>query len=82
MGLSVRVHGPRDKEVVAYLQSVQLHVRISMRQPLDHTRDGVLGAAILSRHLIADIHDVLPVLGGEVLVGRLGCTALESVAVL
>jgi hypothetical protein len=51
-----------------------------MRQPLDHTRHGILGTTILRRHLVADIHNILPILGGEILVGRFGCENLESVA--
>ena len=53
-----------------------------MRQPLDHTRHGILGTTIFRRHLVADIHNILPVLGGEILVGRLGCDGSESVAAL
>lgn len=39
-----------------------------MRQPLDHARHSVLSAAVLRRHLVADVHDILPVLGGEILI--------------
>jgi hypothetical protein len=53
-----------------------------MRQPLDHTRHGVLGTTILSRNLIADVHNVLPILRGEVLVSRLGYMAPVSVFIL
>jgi hypothetical protein len=51
-----------------------------MRQPLDHTRHGILGAAVLSHHLVADIHNILPVLRCKVLVGGLGYETQMSVA--
>jgi hypothetical protein len=51
-----------------------------MRQPLDHTRNGILGTAVFSRHLVAHIHDIFPVLGCEILVGRLGYERQKSVA--
>ena len=53
-----------------------------MRQPLDHTRHSILSTTIFRRHLVADIHNILPVLGGEILVGRLGCDGSGSVASL
>jgi hypothetical protein len=52
-----------------------------MCQPLDHTRHGILGTTVLRCHLIADIHYVLPILGGEILVGRLGYMARKLVLI-
>ena len=49
-----------------------------MRQPFDHTRHGILCATIFRRNLVADIHNILPVLGGEILVGRLGCEGADQ----
>jgi hypothetical protein len=42
-----------------------------MRQPLDHARNGIFGATILCRHLVADIHNIFPILGSQILVSRL-----------
>lgn len=44
-----------------------------MRQPLDHASHNVSSTILLVRHLIYDIHNILPVLRGEVFVCRLSC---------
>lgn len=44
-----------------------------MRQSLYHGGNGILRTTIFGRHLVADIHYILPVLRGEILVGCLGC---------
>jgi hypothetical protein len=58
-----------------------LHVGIAMRQPLDHTRHGILGTTVFPGHLVAHVHDILPVLGGEILVSCLGYERQKSVSV-
>ena len=50
-----------------------------MRQPLDHTRHGILGAAFFPRHLVADIHNIFPILGGQILVSCLSYRFRELV---
>lgn len=43
-----------------------------MREALNHTLDSFLGASWVTGGLVAHLHDGTPVLGGEVLVCRLG----------
>lgn len=42
-----------------------------MRQSLDHAGHDILAAILFTVYFITNIHNILPVLGGEVLVGRL-----------
>lgn len=49
-----------------------------MRKPLDHTCHSILCPAVLAGYLVADIHNVLPVLRREVLVSRLGYEGVIS----
>jgi hypothetical protein len=50
-----------------------------MRQPLNHTRHGIFGTTILCRNLVAHIHNIFPVLGGEILVRGLSYEFRELV---
>jgi hypothetical protein len=48
-----------------------------MSESLDHALDSFLGAICVVGDLVADLDDGAPVLGGEVLVGRLGYGTLD-----
>jgi hypothetical protein len=50
-----------------------------MRQPLDHARNSIFSATILCRHLVADIHNIFPILGGQILVSCLSYRFRELV---
>lgn len=58
---------------MANLEGVQLHVGISMSQALDHASRHIFPSTLFTSDLVDHIHDVLPVLTGEILVSRLGC---------
>lgn len=51
-----------------------------MCKSLNHTLDCLLGSVGITRDLVAHLHDGAPVLGGEVLVGRLGCVEKNVLA--
>lgn len=57
---------------ITHLEGVELHVGVAVGQPLDEGLDCLLGAVGVAGHAIANLHDGAPVLGGEVLVRRLG----------
>ena len=40
---------------IRQLQRVQLHIRIAVREPLDHGRYGIFGARLLLTNFVADI---------------------------
>lgn len=56
----------------ANLESIELHVRITMGQSLDQTLDNFFGAIWIARDLVAHFDDGAPVLGGEILIGSSG----------
>lgn len=70
----------RDKgdEQGTNLESVELHVGISVGEPLDHALDCFLGAILVARHLVAYFDDGAPVLRRQILVSRLGCDAVSK----
>jgi hypothetical protein len=43
-----------------------------MRQAFDHALNSFLGAAVVAADLVADFEDGAPILGGQILVRRLG----------
>ena len=49
-----------------------------MGQPFDQALDGLLGAVRVGLHAVADLHDLTPVLGREVLVGRFVCRVMSA----
>lgn len=57
---------------ITNLKGVELHVGVAVCQTLDKGLDCLLGAVRITGHAIANLHDGAPVLGGEVLVRRLG----------
>lgn len=57
---------------ITNLKSIELNVGIAMGQALDHALDRLLGAILVTRHLVAYFDDGTPILRGEVLVRRLG----------
>lgn len=60
--------------MLTYLESVELHVGVPVSKTLDQTLDRLLGAVLVGRDPVADLHDGAPVLRCEVLIRRLGCT--------
>lgn len=62
---------PSGLKISTYFQGIELYIRIAMRQPFDHARHGVFGTAVLGADLIADIHNIFPILRRQILVGRL-----------
>lgn len=52
-----------------------------MCKALNHTLNRLLGSVGIARDLVAHLDDGAPVLGGEVLVGRLGCGAKQLLAI-
>jgi hypothetical protein len=48
-----------------------------MRQPLDQTRHDIFTTTVFRCYFVADVQDILPILGGQILVGRLGYGALN-----
>jgi hypothetical protein len=65
------VHGYATvlRQRICEFDGVQLDVGIAMRQPLYHGGDCLLGTSIAAADFVADIEDIFPVLGGQVLVG-------------
>lgn len=57
---------------VAKLQGIKLYIRISMGESLDHGGDDIFAARVAGTDFITDVKDELPILGGEVFVGRFG----------
>ena len=53
------------------LKGIELDVGISMGQPLDKALDGLVGAVGIAGYFVAHFEYGAPVLGCEVLVGRL-----------
>ena len=66
------VDRPKPEGRGACLKSVQLDVGISMREPLDHALHDLFGPIVIPADPVAQVDDSSPILGGEVLVGRLG----------
>lgn len=56
-----------------YLECVQLNIGVAVRETLDHALDSFLGSCRVAGCLVAHLHDGAPILGGEILVRRLGC---------
>lgn len=57
---------------ITHLECIELHIGVAVGQALDQGLDCLLGAVGVAGHAIANLHDGAPVLGGEVLVRRLG----------
>lgn len=57
---------------IGELECIELNVGVSMGKALDQGLDGGLGTIGVAGDAIANLHDGGPVLGGEVLVCRLG----------
>jgi hypothetical protein len=60
------------------LESVKLHIGVTVVESLDHALDSLLGAILVPRHLIAYFDDGAPVLRRQILVSRLGCDDVSS----
>jgi hypothetical protein len=55
------------------LESVKLDICVAVSEALDHALDGFFWSIIVAGDFVADGDNGTPVLGGEVLVSRLGC---------
>lgn len=66
-----------DKEIRAYLESIELDICVTVSKTFDHALDGLLRAALVTRHLVAYFHDGTPILRGGVFVCRLGYSAAK-----
>ena len=60
------------RQSVGELEGVQLDVCIPMCQSLDHGRDHIFTSRVTGSDFVAYIEDEFPVLGGQILVSRLG----------
>lgn len=55
------------------LKSVELDVCVTVSEAFDHALDGFLRPIVVAGDFVADGDDGTPILGGKVLVSRLGC---------
>jgi hypothetical protein len=65
---------------VSYLESIQLHIGISVCEAFDHALGNLPRAILVAADTIAHLHDRAPVLRCEVLVRRLGCDRGDRLA--
>ena len=63
---------------MSYLEGVELDVGVSMRQASDEALYRIFGTAGVTGYPVANVDDGSPVLGSQVLVGRLGCDGEET----
>jgi hypothetical protein len=63
---------------ICQLERVELNIRIAMCESFDHGGHYIFATTLTRRYPVADIEDVLPVLGGQVFVGRFGLMCEEA----